>query len=123
MSSEPLDSSLNGGQLNGGGVGERDSGKLATSLDIASDLMEPNVCSGLRGAPRTDAMPTTESDGTKKGKGGGHGASARAGDAGSADLGQRAASPSSTRPSQLRIQRHMPAGVREYFLLFCGLSG
>lgn len=43
--------------LNGGGVGERDSGKLATSLDIARDLMEPKVCSGLRGAPSTEAIP------------------------------------------------------------------
>lgn len=43
--------------LSGGGVGDRDSGKLATSLEIANDLIEPNVCSGLSGAPNTDAMP------------------------------------------------------------------
>lgn len=54
---------------------------------------------------------TTESEGTKKGNGGGHGASARAGEAGSAERGQRAASPSSISPSQLRIQRHKPEGV------------
>lgn len=54
---------------------------------------------------------TTESEGTKKGKGGGHGASARAGDAGSAERGQRATSPSSIRPSQLRSQRHNPDGL------------
>lgn len=43
--------------LRGGGVGERDRGKLATSRDIARDLMDPNACSGLRGAPKTDAIP------------------------------------------------------------------
>lgn len=43
--------------LIGGGVGDLDNGKLATSLDIAKDLMDPNAWSGLRGAPRTDAMP------------------------------------------------------------------
>lgn len=54
---------------------------------------------------------TTESEGTKKGKGGGQGASARAGEAGSAERGHRATSPSSTRPSQLRNQRHSPDGL------------
>lgn len=48
---------MNDPYLNGGGVGERDSGKLATSLEMASDLIEPKVCSGLSGAPKTDAMP------------------------------------------------------------------
>lgn len=43
--------------LNGGGVGDLESGKLATSRDIANDLMEPNACSGLRGAPNTEAIP------------------------------------------------------------------
>jgi hypothetical protein len=43
--------------LKGGGVGDRESGKLATSRDIARDLIDPKVCSGLSGAPNTDAIP------------------------------------------------------------------
>ena len=56
---------------------------------------------------------TTESLGTKKGKGGGHGASARAGEAGSAERGQRGLSPSSIMPSQPRSQRYRPVGLSE----------
>lgn len=43
--------------LRGGGVGDRDNGKLATSREIASDLIDPKVCSGLNGTPSTDAIP------------------------------------------------------------------
>lgn len=43
--------------LIGGGVGDLDNGKLATSRDIARDLIEPKVCSGLKGAPSTEAIP------------------------------------------------------------------